>query len=387
LTSTEPGCAGCGHTIAMTGAPPAWRVSATDPDVLRFYDTASCEASPDGRHRPSDLPPSYGTDGVPLPGEHAFPLHLTAELPGMTAWGILPGEYYPVPGAGTSPEDAGVARALSAAMFASGHRKAAVHVNDRHGRTWRSVQPPGSAHRPPQPGDPDPAEAGPWRGYAEPLPYKVRELPGGFIAQVGFADEDPAGGWVWAIADRFTGGNPPVCGDGSPASGVAEDEAAAEAAVTAWEQQHTTPGEDTRWTAADFTAPPAGHNPDADTDATIRFLTRLGTRGPGSPPPLSRWLARRGLLLIDDDTAEPLPAGQADDLGVRYAGQVLTVALRTAAEGLHLAVTRGTKPWDPDRTAAAVRQWLAAFGIHDNPPAPAAGQDPLPGTSPEGDPA
>ncbi len=182
---------------------------------------------------------SQAQDGLPEPGEHDYPLHLLAAIPGITPWALLPGTY------------AGLRAALDEARRLAGEHGWTVRVNDRHGVHWRTRAPPGPAAQAsrrsgtftvtvsglaPQAGEPDPAEAeaasSPWRVHPGPAPYKQRTLADGFAGQCGPDPQQGDGRWSWSITDPYTGG-------GRLSSGTAAYEAAAEQSVADWETTYT----------------------------------------------------------------------------------------------------------------------------------------------------
>ncbi len=158
---------------------------------------------------------------LPGPGQHDFPLHLLARIPGITPWALLPATYTTL-----SAADAD-------AIWMAAERGWTIHVNDRHGTCWQTRTPPGqAADAAPQAGEPDAAEAeataSPWQVRTDPAPCKQRALTGGFTGQCGPDPQHCDGSWTWVIIDPYTAGS-------QIASGHAQDQAAAEQAIADWE--------------------------------------------------------------------------------------------------------------------------------------------------------
>jgi hypothetical protein len=177
---------------------------------------------------------SRAQDGSPEPGEHDYPLHLLAGIPGISPWALLHGNY------------AGLQAALYEARQLADEHGWTIHVNDRHSVHWRTCTPPGRPARESgrggkfavglsglalQAGEPDPAEAATacslWRVHPGPTPYKQRTLADGFAGRCAPDPQDGDGGWSWVITDPYTGGR--------LSSGAAAGQGSAEQAIADWE--------------------------------------------------------------------------------------------------------------------------------------------------------
>ncbi len=67
----EQDCRHCARVIVLTGVPRAWRVSASDPDVLTMCDTAYCGSESGGRHEPAAVLPAYTPEREAQPEKDA----------------------------------------------------------------------------------------------------------------------------------------------------------------------------------------------------------------------------------------------------------------------------------------------------------------------------